>query len=53
MNKVQSNDQTQIVIVKQIIEKIGVVFDDVGKIFREHGDAIKDASKVINVETDI
>ena len=53
LNKVQTNDTTQIVIVKQIIEKMGTIFDDVGKVFREHGDSVREASRIINAETDI
>ena len=32
---------------------MGNIFDEVGQVFREHGDSIKEASRVINAETDI
>jgi len=53
LNKVQANDTMQVVIVKQIIEKMGIIFDEVGQVFREHGDSVKEASRIINAETDI
>jgi hypothetical protein len=32
---------------------MGAIFDEVGQVFREHGDSVKEASRVINAETDI